>query len=123
MGKCNHHGSGDFSCCKKDVYVQDKVCNEFSLNSHDPVVIYTTNVNSNDIFASGTIEFSSGVGILLVRFELNEKPVNSTLTVTPGSSASFTITDFNTIILTALSASPVSPVTGELCITARYEVN
>lgn len=123
MGKCNDHVSGNFSCCEPDVYVQDKVCNEFSLISDAPVVIYTTNVNSNELFATGTVEFSSGTGILLVRFELNGTPVNSTLTLTPGSSASFTITDFNTIILTAPSATPVTPVTGELCITARYEIN
>mgnify|MGYP002336020106 CR=1 FL=1 len=119
---CIEQVSGNFSCCEEDVFVQDKVCNNFSIISAVPVIVYATNVNSFELFASGSVTFSSGTGVLLVTFLLGLVPVGTVLTLTPGSSASFTITNFSSIQLTAAGATALTPAIGEFCITPRYSI-
>jgi len=123
MGDCGTRVCGNFTCCEPDTYVQDKVCNDFTIIAATPVIVYTTNVNPNELFVSGTITFSSGTGVLLVNFLLGTTLLGPTLTLTPGSSASFTVTNFSAVQLTAAGATPLTPVVGEFCITPRYELN
>ncbi|WP_051330769.1 DUF3992 domain-containing protein [Aneurinibacillus terranovensis] len=123
MGNCNEQVGGNFTCCEPDVYVQDKVCNDFTIIAATPVVVYITNVNTNELFATGSITFSSGTGVLLVNFLLGTTILGPTLTLTPGSSASFTVTNFSAVQLTAAGATALTPVIGEFCITPRYELN
>lgn len=123
-------GAGSFSCCDSKTFVQDKVCNNFTVAGDDVVgaeVIYATNVNEV-IFASGTIK-NTGNFPITVQFVKGADPVAGTggtivrQTAVPIEGAfTFTISRFDTIRVFATGATAALPAAGEFCITPRYEI-
>jgi len=122
---------GNFSCCVPKKYVQDKVCNSFTVAGDDVVgaeIIYATNANEV-IFASGFIK-NIGNFPLTVQFVKGADPVAGTggtvvrQTVIPiGGAFTFTISRFDTIRVFATGATDLLPAAGEFCITPRYELS
>ncbi|QPQ36743.1 MULTISPECIES: DUF3992 domain-containing protein [unclassified Lysinibacillus] len=122
---------GNFSCCEPKKYVQDKVCNSFTVAGDDVVgaeIIYATNANEV-IFASGFIK-NIGNFPLTIQFVKGADPVAGTggtvvrQTAIPiGGAFTFTISRFDTIRVFATGATEVLPAAGEFCITPRYELS
>ena len=123
-------GSGGFSCCESKNFVQDKVCNNFTVTGDDVVgaeIIYATNANEV-IFASGTLK-NTGNFPLTVQFVKGADPITGTggaivrQTVVPiGGAFTFTISRFDTIRVFGTGATVLLPAAGEFCITPRYQI-
>ncbi|WP_052343787.1 DUF3992 domain-containing protein [Bacillus massiliigorillae] len=122
-------GSG-FSCCDPKNFVQDKICNEFTV-AGDTVataeVIFAT--NSNDvIYASGYIK-NTGNFPITVQFVKGADPIDGTggtvirQSVVPiEGTFNFTISRFDTIRVFATGATATLPAAGEICISPRYRI-
>ncbi|WP_240421684.1 DUF3992 domain-containing protein [Paenibacillus periandrae] len=127
MGGCNcNKGSKDeccFTCCEDKQLVQDKVCSNFLIAVATPRTIYTSvGVDARNFFASGTITYADGADPISVQFFLGTTASGPAILVDPGSSLSFTKTNFNSIQITAAGATADTPATGEICVTPRYRV-
>lgn len=117
-------------CCNsknQEDLVQDKICCGFSIPTGPPIIIYMTNISTNEHFsASGNIKNCSDTGILTVEFlcgNWTNPAVNGsvirTVTIPPEGSFSFTFTHFDTIrAITNLPEGNMNA--GEICITPRY---
>ncbi|CAM4190766.1 hypothetical protein BAMA_24150 [Bacillus manliponensis] len=106
------------SCCSNKTIVQDKVCLDWSIDGTGAVVVYTNNV-TQEIVASGYVKYDVGVGDITVEFLVGTTPVE-TLTISPGSSAAFTVRRFTDIEITTAG---VGEHQGEFCITLRYPIS
>ncbi|MFJ7951426.1 DUF3992 domain-containing protein [Lysinibacillus sp. NPDC096418] len=123
-------GAGSFSCCEPKNFVQDKVCNNFTVAGDDVVgaeILYATNSNEV-IYASGFIK-NTGNFPITVQFVKGADPVGGTggtivrQTVVPvGGAFTFTISRFDTIRAFATGATLALPAAGEFCITPRYSI-
>ncbi len=123
-------GAGGFSCCETKTFVQDKICNNFTVAGDDVVgaeTLYATNANEV-IFASGTLK-NTGNFPLTVQFVKGADPINGTggtvvrQSVVPiGGAFTFTISRFDTIRAFATGATVLLPAAGEFCITPRYAI-
>ena len=119
-----------FSCCEPKQFVQDKVCNNFTVPTVTEAtaeILYATNAN-DVIFASGTIK-NTGNFPITVQFVKGADPVTGLggvvvrQTVVPiGGAFTFTISRFDTIRAFAVGATATTPAAGEFCITPRYEI-
>ncbi|WP_369900939.1 DUF3992 domain-containing protein [Bacillus manliponensis] len=108
------------SCCSNKTIVQDKVCLDWSIDGAGAVIIYTNNV-TQEIVASGYVKYDVGVNDITVDFLVAGivTPVE-TLTISPGSSAAFTVRRFTDIQITTTGADEQQ---GEICITCRYPIS
>ncbi len=123
--------SGNFSCCEPKNFVQDKVCNNFTVEvatEVTAVVLYATNP-TDVIFASGFIK-NLGTLPITVQFVKGADPVTGAggtvvrVAVVPvGGAFTFTISRFDTIRAFAVGAAPETPAAGEFCITPRYAIS
>ncbi len=121
-------GDGGFSCCEPKNFVQDKICNNFTVSGDDVVgaeTLFATNSNEL-IFSSGYVK-NVGNFPITVQFVKGADPITGSggtivrQTVVPsGGSFSFTISRFDTIRAFATGATPTLPAAGEFCITPRY---
>ncbi|MED0679036.1 hypothetical protein P4S83_17165 [Aneurinibacillus thermoaerophilus] len=129
---CNdghNHGSG-FSCCHQKEFVQDKLCCDFRLTTPGPTTIYTadpTAVGCAGLFASGTIKNCGTIDITVtflrgVGSDGIGGTVIRTVVVPAGGCATFTVSGFDAITVTAPGATPAVPAVGELCILPRYRI-
>ncbi|MGE7112163.1 DUF3992 domain-containing protein [Lysinibacillus sp. NPDC047702] len=126
----NSISNGSFSCCDSKNFVQDQVCNTFTVAGDDVAgaeIIYATNSNEV-IYSSGFIK-NIGNFPITVQFVKGADPVNGTggtivrQSVVPiGGAFTFTISRFDTIRAFATGATPALPAAGEFCITPRYEI-
>jgi hypothetical protein len=124
MGQCGC-GSKDsccFSCCAKKEFVQDKLCCEWSLTPEaTSSIVYQTNLSACNIVASGFIKFCGPAGsTVTVQFRRGgaEGTVVSEIIINEGSCATFTVSRFDTIVVSADGGD--TPIQGEICITPRY---
>ncbi|WP_186672429.1 DUF3992 domain-containing protein [Sporosarcina sp. BP05] len=123
-------GAGSFSCCEPKNFVQDKVCNDFTVSGIDEVgaeIIYATNAN-DVIFASGFVK-NVGNFPITVQFVKGANPTTGLggtivrqAVVPIGGAFTFTISRFDTIRVFATDATAALPAAGEFCITPRYEI-
>lgn len=123
-------GHGDFSCCDPKNFVQDKICNNFTVSGDDVVgadILYATNSNEL-IFSSGYVK-NVGNFPITVQFVKGADPITGIggtivrqADVTSGGSFSFTVSRFDTIRAFATGATPTLPAAGEFCITPRYVI-
>ncbi|GGD62946.1 DUF3992 domain-containing protein [Paenibacillus nasutitermitis] len=123
---CNKGSKDDccFTCCKEEHMVQDKICSSFVIATGTAArTIFTSvGVDARNFFASGTITYGDGTGTISVQFLLGTTLSGPAILVDPGSTLSFTKTNFNSIQITAASATAETPAQGELCLTPRYRV-
>ncbi|MEG0552902.1 MAG: DUF3992 domain-containing protein [Carnobacterium sp.] len=123
--------SGNFSCCEPKNFVQDKVCNNFTvvgIAEATAEILYATNP-TDVIFASGFIK-NTGTFPITVQFVKGADPTDGTdgtvvrQTVVPvGGSFTFTISRFDTIRAFSATATAEEPAAGEFCITPRYAIS
>lgn len=124
--------SGNFSCCEPKNFVQDKVCNDFTIgvlgvDEANAAILYATNP-SDVIFASGFIK-NTGTVPITVQFVKGALPTAGTggtvvrqAEVPVGGSFTFTISKFDTIRAFAEDVLATAPASGEFCITPRYAI-
>ncbi|WHY88541.1 DUF3992 domain-containing protein [Neobacillus novalis] len=125
-----NNGNSGFSCCDPKNFVQDKICNEFTVAGDlvaNAEVIFAT--NSNDvIFTSGYVK-NTGNFPITVQFVKGADPIDGTGGVIVRQSVvpiegtfNFTISRFDTIRVFATGATAALPAAGEFCITPRYRI-
>ncbi|OIJ09407.1 hypothetical protein BKP35_16250 [Anaerobacillus arseniciselenatis] len=117
------------TCCNEKELVQDKLCCDFRLTDDTATTIFTADpfAMCAGFFASGMIKncgsvdfvatfvrgvTAAGTGGVTVR----------TLTIPAGGCATFTVSNFDAINITAVTATVDTPAVGEFCITPRYRV-
>jgi len=127
----NSVSSGSFGCCESKSFVQDKICNNFTVYTADAAgaeVIYATNA-SQVIYSSGYIK-NVGNYPITAQFVKGANPIDGLggtivrqFIIPIQGSFAFTISRFDTIRVFATGATLELPAAGEFCITPRYEVN
>jgi hypothetical protein len=124
---CNTNASATaLTCCSDKTFVQDKVCTPWSgtvvtLATDVLLTVFTNNINQN-IVGTGYLQYD--VGPADITFDLlNSAGVAmiAPITISPGSSLSFTYRRFGSIRLT-LPGATLGTYQGEFCITTRYPV-
>lgn len=119
--------SASLSCCPDTEFVQDKVCitwtGEVPEDETDPVpvIVFMNNLNQN-IYATGYLKYDTGPGnITLQAVDATDTALGTIITLTPGTTASFTYRRFSEIQV-ILPGGPANEGTyiGEFCVTVRY---
>ena len=123
-------GAGSFSCCEPKNFVQDKICDNFTVSGADEVgaeTLFATNANGV-IFASGFVK-NTGILPLTVQFVRGADPITGAggtivrqIVVPIGGAFTFTMSQFDTIRTFAVGATAALPAAGEFCITPRYRI-
>ncbi|MFF2885967.1 DUF3992 domain-containing protein [Paenibacillus sp. NPDC057967] len=119
--------SVSLTCCKDQEYVQDKVCMPWAgevptgAAAVVTVSVYTNNFGQN-LVATGYLQYDSGPEPITVQaIGANNAVIGTPITLTPGTSTSFTFRRFNELqVILPVAAAGEGPFAGEFCATVRY---
>ena len=110
------------NCNNEEDFVQDCVECAWRTTSTNPLTVYISNLDGDNVFASGVFKYTNGFdnSFVTVTFLHNGTAIGNPIEVCLDSCITFTISKFNEIRVIPSAASVDLPAEGEIHLTIRY---